>query len=261
MSTTPLALITGASSGIGVQLAEQYAANGIPLLLVARRQVELEAVAANLRRRFPVRVEVLATDLSAIDAVPTLVAEVERRGLRVGHLVNNAGCGLFGHVQDNDPQRQAALIQLNVATLMRLTRAYLPQLIATRGSLLNVASTADFQPLPRMAVYGASKAFVLNFTEAIAAETRGTGLRVSCLCPGATETPFHATAGSLDSQMHQRRMPSAAWVAAVGYRGLQRGKVVVVPAFGDWALTQLIRLLPRWMVRRIVNGVMAPAAI
>jgi short-subunit dehydrogenase len=256
MSTTPIALITGASSGIGVHLAEQYAADGIPLLLVARRQAELEQVAASLRQRFKVPVEIYAADLGVADAVPTLVAEVERRGLKVGHLVNNAGFGLFGHVQDNDPQRQVALIQLNVTALMLLTRAFLPDLIRVKGSLLNVASTAAFQPMPWMAVYGGSKAFVLSFTEAIAQETLGTGLRVSCLCPGATETPFHAVAGSEGSKMHHNKMPSAAWVAQVGYRGMQRGKVVVVPAFGDWALTQLVRVLPRWMVRRIVNSVM-----
>ena len=260
MPAASYALITGASSGIGVHLAEHYAADGIPLLLVARRQAELEAVAADLRQRFKVAVEVIAADLGAVDAVPKLVAEVERRGLKIAHLVNNAGFGLFGHVQENDPARLTALVQLNVTALMLLTQAYLPQLIAAKGSLLNVASTAAFQPIPWMAVYGASKAFVLSLTEAIAEETRGTGLRVTCLCPGATETPFHAAAGSLDSKMHQNKMPTASWVAGVGYRGLQRGKVVIVPAFGDWALTQLIRILPRWMVRRIVNGVMAPKA-
>ena len=190
------ALITGASAGLGLEYAAQFAARGADLVLVARREDRLRELAEALEREHGISATVVALDLSAVDAAAALRREIHDRGLTIQTLVNNAGFGMKGAFVDADPERISAMVQVNIATLVALTREFLPDLVrAGNGALVNIASNAAFQPCPSMAVYGASKAFVLSFTEALAHETRDTGLSVVAVCPGATATEFFDVVG------------------------------------------------------------------
>ncbi len=189
MGTT--ALITGASSGFGIEFARRFAGRGADLVLVARRADRLESLAAELTQKYGTTVTTVAIDLTASDAVASLQGRLAASGISVSSLVNNAGFGGFGPLAEMDPAVVDGQVALNVAALVSLTRAFLPELLKNGdGALVNVASTAAFQPIPRMAVYGASKAFVLSFTEAIWYETKRSGLRVTALCPGPAHTEF-----------------------------------------------------------------------
>ncbi|GLP77827.1 dehydrogenase [Mycobacterium antarcticum] len=189
-------LITGASTGIGAEFAEQFAARGDDLVVVARSADKLDALAARLRTAYGVEITVLAMDLSLPTAAGELWQETNRLGLEISVLVNNAGFGTHGDVADADPQRLEAAVELNCRMVVGATVRYLPQMRARgAGTIINVASIAAFQPLPKMAVYGASKAFVLSFTEALWAEERTHGIRVLAVCPGLTDTPFFELAG------------------------------------------------------------------
>ncbi|MCS5729058.1 SDR family oxidoreductase [Herbiconiux moechotypicola] len=195
------ALITGASSGLGAEFARRLAGRGADLVLVARRADRLEALAAELKTAHGVTVTVLPADLTAPDAAESLHGRLAERGIAVQTLVNNAGFGVHGPVLEAEPGALAAEIQLNIGALVALSRAFLPELVsAARGgastALVNVASTAAYQPTPMMAVYGASKAFVLSFTEALAWETRESRLKVLALSPGATRTEFFDVVGT-----------------------------------------------------------------
>lgn len=193
-------LITGASSGIGRQFAVELAAGGSALVLVARRRDRLEALAADLRRAHGVRVDVVPVDLSSPTAAADVRAGTDARGVTVTSLINNAGFGSFGPFLDEDPDRLRQEIAVDVTSLVQLTSLYLPDLIAAGdGFLVNVASMAAYTPTPRMAVYGASKAFVLSFTESLWAELAGTGVTVFALSPGATSTEFNAVVGTEDA--------------------------------------------------------------
>lgn len=190
-------LITGASSGIGVEFARHLARRGSDVVLVARRQDRLEALAAELQTAYGVRAVPVALDLSAPHAGRVLAAEVDRRGLTVTSLINNAGFGADGPFHEQDPDRLRDLVNLNVAGLVDVTRAFIGSLrAADHGVLINIASMAAYQPIPSMAVYAASKAFVLSFTEALWGEARGTGLRVMSAAPGLTRTEFFDAQGS-----------------------------------------------------------------
>lgn len=195
-----VALVTGASSGLGMEFAHRLAERGADLVLVARRADRLEQLATELRAKYGTTCTVVPLDLTAPDAVASLVATLAAAGIRLSTLVNNAGFGTHGTFATLDPDRIADEIQLNVTALVELTRTFLPELLASsNGALVNVASTAAFQPMPRMAVYGATKAFVLSFTEAIASENRRSSLKVLALCPGPTTTEFFDVATSHDA--------------------------------------------------------------
>ena len=220
MTTT--ALITGASSGIGRDLAREHARRGGRLILVARRGDRLETLAAELVDRHGIAVTVLPCDLAAPGAAAALHQEVAGRGLVVDQLINsNAGFGGLGLFHEMDPQRQAAMVQLNVMTLTQLTRLFLLVMIARgRGRVLNVASTAAFMPGPTQAVYFATKAYVLSFTEAVAVELEGTGVTMTALCPGATVTEFADQAAAGNKRMFRAGAATSAEVAAFGYRAM-----------------------------------------
>jgi hypothetical protein len=193
-------LITGASSGLGAEFARRLAGRGSDLILVARRRDRLEALAAELTAAHGIRATVIALDLTAPAAGERLAAEVDRRGLTVTSLINNAGFGTWGPLHEADPERLRQEITLNCTTLVDVSRAFVGRLRAAgTGVLVNVASTAAYQAIPNMAVYGATKAFVLSFTEALWQESRGTGLRVLCLSPGATRTEFFDVVGTEDA--------------------------------------------------------------
>lgn len=248
-NTTLATLITGASSGIGAEMARQLAAEKQTLILVARRRDKLQALASELKDQFGIAVHVLAADLEVPGAAAQLMAEVEALGLSVDTLINNAGFGINAEFADMDPARVAAMLQLNVVALTELAQAVLPGMKARQqGRILNTASVAGFQPCPRFAVYGASKSYVLSFTEALAAEVAKDGIKVTALCPGATRTEFHDVAGNygvLATQM----MDSAADVAAAGLKALNRKRPVIVTGWINKPLPFLVRMTPRrWVV-------------
>jgi short-subunit dehydrogenase len=226
----PLALVTGASGGIGAALARELAQHGHDLVLASRGVAPMEALAAELRQ-FGGAVTIIAADLAEPGAAATLAHEIASRGLAVEILVNNAGLGAAGRFDRSDPARIAEMLQVNIAALTELTRLLLPGMIARgRGKVMLVASVAAFQPGPHMAVYFASKAYVLSLGEALAYELRGTGVSVTTLCPGATATRFFDVAGAGNSVMARRlrRMMRPADVARLGYRALAAGRRVVV---------------------------------
>ena len=225
-STRPLALVTGASSGIGVDLARELARDGHDLVLTARTMAPMERLAAELEAH-GAGIVVIAADLGKPGGAAALANAIETRGLVVDVLVNNAGLGAVGRLDQMDPLRIGEMLQVNIVALTELTHMLLPSMVARRrGKVMLVASTASFQPGPGMAVYFATKAYVLSLGEAIAYELRGTGVEVTVLCPGATATNFFTVAGAKDRA--SRPMMSAARVARLGYRGLKAGRRVVI---------------------------------
>jgi len=249
---TPVALITGASAGLGTEFARQLSARGWRLVLVARRTDRLEALASELGNA-----RAVGLDLQARDAAERLMADVRGAGEQVAVLINNAGFGLAGRFASLDPARQRAMIDLNVATLTDLCRAVAPAMIEARsGAILNVASTAAFQPGPGMAVYFATKAFVLSFTEALHEELRPHGIHVTTLCPGPTRTEFGEVAGfrSDVASAFDRLAMEAGPVVALGLKGLDRNKAVVVPGAVNKVGASSTRFLPRPVIRKIAGA-------
>ncbi len=247
-------LITGASAGIGSDFARLYARRGDALVLVARRTDKLEALAQSLRDEHGVTVHVLTQDLAQVGAAAQLVEQLDGAGLEVDVLVNNAGFGLRGNVVELDNQRQAEMIQLNCTALTELCRLLLPGMQARgRGGILNVGSTAGFQPGPHMAVYYASKAYVLMFSEALHEECRGSGVHVSCLCPGATATEFADVANMNDSLLFRMGTMTSAKVAAIGVAGLDANRAVVIAGLKNWLGAFSLRFTPRFVVRWLVK--------
>lgn len=213
-------LITGASSGLGLEFAQRFASRGSNLVLVARRADRLESIAATLRASAGVDVTVVPADLAVAGAGAALVDELDRRGIRITSLVNNAGFGSHGAFDAADPARMAQEVQLNVGTLVELSRLFMPQLLQGSGALVTIASTAAYQPTPGMAVYGATKAFVLSFTEALWAEARGTRLRVLAVSPGPTATEFFDVVGTEDASVGRKQ--TSAQVIDTAFRALDR---------------------------------------
>lgn len=253
------ALITGASSGIGRELARLFAADGHNLVLVARDEVRLGQLAEELRGAHGVDVTVLPKDLASPQAADEIAAELSRLGVEVDALVNNAGFNVYGAFADTDGQRELQMLQVNVVALTRLTKLLLRGMLARRtGRILNIGSTGSFAPGPFDAVYCASKAYVLSFSEAIAEELAGTGVTVTALCPGATKTEFAERAGMTDTPMFRGRLAEPADVALLGYRALMRGRRVAIHGLGNALMTFSIRLSPRAMVasvgRRMLLG-------
>jgi hypothetical protein len=250
------ALVTGASGGIGEELARLFAADGHDLVLVARSRDRLERLAGQLEERHGVAARVLAADLSRAEAPGEIFAELAGAGVRLDALVNNAGFGSYGLFAETDLKSELDLLRVNVVALTHLTKLFLPGMIARgRGYLMNVASTAAFQPGPLMAVYYASKAYVLSLSEALANECAGTGVRVSALCPGPTETGFVAAAGMEQSKLFDRGAMTARDVAAAGYRGLLDGKAVVIPGLRNSLVARTVGLFPRGLVTKVVRAV------
>jgi short-subunit dehydrogenase len=250
MSGRPVTLITGASAGIGSALAEIFAHHGHELVLVARREPELARLADKLAASGAPRPAILVLDLALPGAGDRIAAELSRRGLAPRNLVNNAGFGLIGPAVELDRAAQLAMIDLNVRTLTDLSLAFIPSLVEHRGGILNVASVAGFLPGPGMAVYYATKAFVLSFSEALHVELKPQGVRVSVLCPGPVPTEFQARAGIMRRPGIMDR--SADEVARAGYDGLMRGRRLIVPGWQNRLVSRIPRILPRALVLDLV---------
>lgn len=250
------ALVTGASGGIGEELARLFAADGHDLVLVARSADKLQKLAEELGAKHNVGARVVASDLSRPEAPREIFEKLGREGVSVDALVNNAGVGSWGLFAEIELQQELDLLQINVVALTHLTKLFLPAMIARgRGYLCNVASTAAFQPGPLMAVYYASKAYVLSLTEALANECEGTGVRVSALCPGPTETGFVAAAGMSESKLFDRGAMTAREVAEIGYRGLLAGKTIVIPGMRNALVARTVGCMPRKLVTKVVRSI------
>jgi len=254
-TTRPTAVVTGASGGIGFEFSKLLARDGHDLLLVARDRARLDQVAEEIRNASAVSVHVLPADLAAPSAPDAVFAALRDAGLAVDVLVNNAGFASYGPFAETDLAHELSLIRVNVEALTHLTKLALPGMIERRsGKILNVASTAAFLPGPLMAVYYASKAYVLSFSEALAEELRGSGVTVTALCPGPTATGFQRRAGMEASKIVSgRRLPGAADVAAAGYRGLTRGDRIVIPGLNNRLTILAPRALPRALLTRLVR--------
>ncbi len=274
-TTTPLThvLITGASAGLGFELARLFAADGHSLVLVARREEKLAALAQTLQKDFEVDVQIIPADLAAPQAVSGLLRALQDADLGIKVLVNNAAFGSYGRVLDREFDVYQRMIDLNITTLTGLTRGLLPAMEAAAGAMdgkdkpgiINVGSTAAFQPGPLMAVYFATKSYVLSFTEALHEEMLEKGVRVTAFCPGPTRTEFFVQedmvpAGEITDQHRtefERRdanRMSPGLAALVGYNAFKNGKAIVIPGFKNRLLAQASRFLPRSVVRRIAHN-------
>ena len=246
-----VALITGASAGLGVEFAKALSKRGHTLVLVARRKERLDELAKELGKA-----RAVALDLSKPNAAAKLMADIEAKGEQVDLLVNNAGFGLIGQFATLDAKRERQMIDLNVATLTDLCRAVAPQMIKRRsGAILNVASTAAFQPGPKMAVYFATKAFVLHLSEALHEELKPHGIKVTCLCPGPTRTEFGDVAGFGGNGLFDHVAMNSAEVVEAGLRGLDKNHAVVVPGLMNKIGAASTRFAPRPVVRKIAGAI------
>ena len=255
------ALVTGASSGIGLELARAFAAAGHDLVLSARSEGKLVALAEELRSAHGVAVRVVVADLGRPDGAGRLFEEVEAVGVRVDVLVNNAGVGIHGPFAGTSLARELESIQLNVTSLTELTKRFLPGMLERRrGRILNVASVAGFVPGPFMAVYYATKAYVVSLSVALREELSGTGVTVTVLAPGPTRTGFEATAGTSETRLfRQPGVMTARDVAEAGLQGTLAGKDIVVPGAWNRVQASASGLAPRWLTAKITRRLQDPA--
>ena len=248
------ALITGASGGIGYELALHFARDRFDCILVARSRDKLDELAARLESEFRVKTLVVARDLSKPTAVDEIYEEVSAASMSIDVLVNNAGFPVYGRFVDTDWQTELDMLQVNVVALTALTKLFVRGMVERRnGRILNLASTAAFVPGPLMAVYYASKAYVLSFSQALANELQGTGVTVTALAPGPTRTGFQKRGVMEDSRLVRGQIADAKSVATAGYRGMMRGKTIVIPGFSNKLIPWVARVSPRGTVTRVVR--------
>jgi short-subunit dehydrogenase len=254
MSPNPqTALITGASSGIGYELAKLFARDHYDLVLVARSSEKLTQVAAELQSQFGMTAKTVALDLAEAPAPKFLFDQLQRAGVAVDILVNNAGFGAFGELASMPEEEILGQIRVNITALTHLTRLFLPPMLARRsGKIMNVASIAAFQPGPLMAVYYATKAYVLSFSEAVANEVAESGVSVTCFCPGATDTSFQKRANMENSRLFKKfGAMNADTVARDGYHGLMAGRTLVISGTQNWLVAESVRFAPRRLVTAV----------
>ncbi|MCU0472667.1 MAG: SDR family oxidoreductase [Bacteroidales bacterium] len=250
------ALITGASKGIGFELARIHASRGDNLILVARNKNKLDELKRELEKKYAINVYTIGKDLSLRSSAREVYDDVKRNGISVDYLINNAGFGDFGLFADCDWDKQEKMINLNITALIHLTRLFLPGMIEKEeGKILNMASTAAFQPGPTMSVYFASKAFVLSFSEAINNEVRDKGITVTALCPGSTDTNFHAIVLDDPKLVKYRKMASPKEVAEYGYRAMMKGKPLAIQGFKNSLMANAVRFFPRGFIVKIVRKI------
>ena len=251
------ALITGASNGIGLELARIHAAKGNHLILVARSGSKLTEIKSDLEKQHRIQVHVIAKDLSAPNAAQEVYDETTRLGLTVDYLINNAGFGDFGMFTNTNWNKEQQMINLNITALTQFTKLYLKDMVRRgKGRVMNVASTAAFQSGPTMAVYFATKAYVLSFSEAVDNEVRDKGVTVTALCPGATESGFQAAAAMEESGLVKgRKLPTSKAVAEYGYKAMMAGKTVAIHGLLNRVMANAVRFLPRALVVKVTRKV------
>jgi short-subunit dehydrogenase len=249
------ALVTGGSGGIGLELAKHLARAGFDLVLVARKRDTLEAAAGQLEGKFGIKAHVFAADLRLSDAPQAIFDFLRNENIDIEVLVNNAGFGLGGEFADIEIQRELDMIQVNIAALTHLTKLFIPPMIKRKsGKVLNLASTAAFQPGPLMAVYYATKAYVLSFSEALSEELRNTGVTVTALCPGPTQTDFAEAAQMTNSRLFNVfGVADAAEVAKYGYDAMMHGKRMAIPGIKNKIIAQANRLAPRALSAKLAR--------
>ncbi len=251
------ALITGASSGIGLELAHVMAKEKHNLVLVARSIDKLNALAENLTETHGIKVKTYKADLSNTKEIENLYKQTQADDIEVSYLINNAGFGEYGEFIDNEWEKLNSIMQLNMVSLVHLTKLYSKDMISSKfGKIMNVASTVSFQPMPYLAIYAATKSFVLSFSEAIASELTGSGITVTALCPGLTKTGFLEVANMQDSKfLHKASIATSKEVAEYGYEAMMKGKTVAVHGIINSLMAQSTRLLPRDLVTTIAKKV------
>jgi len=255
------ALITGASSGIGLELAKEFAKHKHDLVLVARSEDRLNSLADDLKADHRITVHVLARDLSNLKEVDEVYAYTQFQNLQIDYLVNNAGFGDYAYFYEADWNKLNAMLDVNIKALTRLSWLYVKDMVKSKsGRIMNVASTAAFQPGPTMAVYYATKSYVLLLSEAMANELEGKGVTVTALCPGATESGFQQAADLHESKLVKgKKLPSSAEVAGYGYKAMMKGKKVAIHGFMNYLLAQSPRFFPRNMITKVVRAVQEKA--
>jgi short-subunit dehydrogenase len=255
------ALITGASNGIGLELAKIHASKGGNLVLVARNKSKLDELKKELENQYKVSVYIIGKDLSVFNSAQEVYDETYKQNIKIDYLINNAGFGDFGMFVDSDWNKELQMINLNITTLTQFTKLYLQDMVKHRsGKIMNVASTAAFQPGPIMAVYFATKAYVLSFSEAVNNEVSDKGVTVTTLCPGATESGFQAAAAMEESNLVKgRKLPTSKEVAEYGYAAMLKGKTVAVHGLMNWILANSVRFTPRSLVVKITRKIQGKA--
>jgi uncharacterized protein len=250
-------LITGASGGIGYELAKLFAKDGYNLVLVARSAGKLTQVADELQRQFSISAKPITLDLGTSSAPQLLFDQLQREGIVINILINNAGYAKYGEFANIPLEESLGQIQLNIATLTALTKLFVPSMVQHRfGKIMNVASTAGFQPGPLMAVYYATKAYVISFSEALANELNGMGVTVTCFCPGATDTGFQHRAENAQSRLFKNLRPmDVKKVSRDGYRGLMKNKTLVISGVRNWIVAETVRITPRKLATAISRWV------
>jgi short-subunit dehydrogenase len=256
------ALITGASNGIGLELAKIHAGKGGNLVLVARNKNRLNEIKYELERLHKIKVHVTGKDLSAPNAAQEVYNETTERKIEVDYLINNAGFGDFGFFIETDWNKELQMINLNITALTRFSKLYLKDMVKRKsGRIMNVASTAAFQPGPTMAVYYATKAYVLSFSEAIANEVSDKGVTVTALCPGPTESGFQDAAAMHESALvKNKKLPASKDVAAYGYNAMLKGKSVAIHGFMNYMMANSVRFLPRNLVVKVTRRIQDKAS-
>lgn len=249
------ALITGASNGIGLELAIVHASKGDNLVLVARSKDKLETIKKDLETKFKISVYLIAKDLSAPDAALEVYNETIQNNIQVDYLINNAGFGDFGMFYETDWNKELQMINLNITTLTQFTKLYIKDMVKRgNGKIMNVASTAAFQSGPTMAVYFATKAYVLSFSEAVNNEVSDKGVTVTILCPGATESGFQAAAAMEESNLVKgKKLPTSKEVAEFGYKAMMKGQTVAIHGLMNTIMATSVRFTPRPLVVKITR--------
>ena len=249
------ALITGASNGIGLELAKVHASKGGDLVLVARNKSKLDELKTEFEQQYKIKVYTIGKDLSENNAAQEVYDETQKQNITIDYLINNAGFGDFGMFAETDWNKELQMINLNITTLTQFTKLYLQDMIKRRnGKIMNVASTAAFQSGPTMAVYYATKAYVLSFSEAIDNEVSDKGVTVTALCPGATESGFQAAAAMEESNLVKgKKLPTSKEVAEYGYAAMLKGKTVAIHGFMNWFLANSVRFMPRALVVKVTR--------
>lgn len=251
------ALITGASNGIGLELARIHASKGDDLVLVARNKARLDELKAELEQQYKVTVYNIDKDLSLPNAAQEVYDTTKKQNIQIDYLINNAGFGDFGMFTETDWNKELQMINLNITTLTQFTKLYLKEMVKRgSGKIMNVASTAAFQSGPTMAVYYATKAYVLSFSEAIANEVSDKGVTVTTLCPGATKSGFQAAAAMEESALVKgKKLPTSKEVAEYGYKAMMKGKTVAIHGLMNYIMANSIRFLPRALVVKVTRKI------